>query len=121
MAEYKFQETKKSLDVSSADGKESKTFFLDVGNYSTLKRWITDLEKIQEAAGKMETAGTNGGTLESLKTLLEETIPFILGDGSFEFVWKVSNENIYSCLNFIVYLTGFLEEQLREIKKGYAQ
>lgn len=120
MSSYQFKDTKKTLDVQAQNGEVIKTFTVDVGNYNNLKRWSKELEKVQSAAELLK-GGDNGSEyIDDLKQVIMDVLGAVLGDDAYEVIWKASGENVLSCLSFIYYLSGFLEEQIAEIKKSYA-
>lgn len=122
MSGFTFNNTNRTFDVKVVENgieKIVKTYTLDIGNYDLLKTWTKKIEELGDISEKVEGDKPSIEVLDELKAALETVIPFILGEGSFNFIWNLAGGNLFACVSFVKYLGEFIQEQIKEIQKAY--
>jgi hypothetical protein len=115
---FTIQETKKTFDVRNDKGDVLKEFTIDVGNYETLEKWTLQIDGISEIQERLKD-GIYEGVWKDLKEFEEKVVVMMLGQDSWDWLWKVTNGNVLVIVNFLNDFKGFLNEQLNAQLKGY--
>lgn len=116
MAEFQFKSGVKTLDVKNPAGELVKTFSINVGNKDKTKVWVKQLNDIQK---EIENMSNDENALDQIENLEKKMISSILGADSWDILYPVCENNVFSMLGFVKYLSEFLNEALAGFYKDY--
>jgi len=114
MGEFTFKKSK-TIDVKSEAGEIVKTYTMDVGNYEKLKMWMSKAKEI-DALAKRNAEGEP--VIDDILALEKEVINMMTG-GDFEFLWELSEHNVFALLAFVNYMAGFVQDEMKTLRGQY--
>lgn len=116
MAEFQFKSGVKTLDVKGANGEVKHTYSVNVGQKEQTKKWISEIGKIEEVYNKLT---EDSSMIDGLETVEKNIIISVLGEKAWLELWPLCEQNVFSMLGFISYLSGFLKEAMEGFYKDY--
>lgn len=119
MEQFVFKDTTKSLEIVAPDG-EKKEYKYDVGNFEQLQKWTENIERVDEISEKLQNAKDDSNiVISDLKEMEENVISMILGSECWNWVWEISNHNVFACLQLVKNLSKEINKSIAEFNKGY--
>jgi hypothetical protein len=113
VGEFQFKSGVKTLEVKNSDGAVIKTYSINVGQKDQVKAWIDQLGKIQEIDPNVK----DSSVIDKLFDMEKEVVTLILGD--WETLWNACEQNVFSMLSFVKYLSEFLTDAMQGFYKDY--
>ena len=113
MSEFQFKSNVKTLDIKGPSGEVVKTYKINVGQKDQVKSWMKQLGALQS----VDSTGFDEAVIDQLYNMEKEVVTAILGD--WDTLWALCEENVFSMLSFVKYLSNFLTEQMQSFYKDY--
>lgn len=114
--DFKFKSSVKTLKVHNPEGKEATEFIINVGNKDNMKKWITEIKKIEPIIGKIS---KDLNVLDELEVIIKSIVNVILGDDAYDKLLVISGNSILGMVDFTKSLSEFISEQLKSFYQDY--
>lgn len=116
MAEFQFKSGVKTLDVKGANGEETLSFEVNVGQKEQTKKWIGEISKVETVYNDLS---KNDSMVDGLEKMEQDIVTSVLGSEAWPKLWVLCEENVFAMLGFISYLSKFLKESMEGFYKDY--
>ena len=120
LSAFRFKSEIKQLPIEKEENDGSittlKVYEINVGEREQTKKWFTKVEELKNMVNDM---GNNPNSLDEMEKAEKEICDGVLGEGEFDYLMGIFENNLFIMLGFVKQLGDFFKDEIQGIYKKY--